>query len=332
MTTNDDLKIRPDLKDISNTVKHLYALSNYFVKVRSEFGRLWYGNDSDLQTYLCKIDDLELLHLMEEFYRTGKDASHTLALELPLINNEERYPVISDYLNKIKKSVESWKKIIIKLLDESKKAFLKRGGKLGHWKIERLVEIHKEILSNLNALENEFKTIKKSERYKIENNLQVNESAPKNKYKIYSIDNKNIWSEIKIDFDVTKRAFGKKIHFVKDAFKRKIIFRDIEHAYFFAQNDFSKPAVILAGGVIEELLRHYLKFKNIKPSKNEFNEYIRSCENKGLFKKGISKLSDSLRHFRNIVHLEKEESSRYTISKATAKGAISSIFTISNDF
>ena len=140
------------------------------------------------------------------------------------------------------------------------------------------------------------------------------------------------WDKIKNDYGIRKYAFSRKINFVKDPFKKKIIFRDIGQAYLLAEKDFSKPAIILAGGVIEELLRLYLKFKNIKPSKNKFDEYIRSCENNGLFKKGISKLSDSLRHFRNIVHLENEVSKRYTISKATAKGAISSIFTISNDF
>ncbi len=142
----------------------------------------------------------------------------------------------------------------------------------------------------------------------------------------------NAWAEIEKDFEVSKRAFGLKIHFVKDRFKRDIIFRDIAQAYFFAQNSFNKPAVILAGGVIEELLRLYLKHKKISPPGKSFNEYIKSCDNKGLFKKGISKLSDSLRDFRNIVHLENEVSKRYTISKSTAKGAISSIFTISNDF
>jgi len=140
------------------------------------------------------------------------------------------------------------------------------------------------------------------------------------------------WDKIKNDFGISKYAFSRKINFVKDPFKKKIIFRDIGQAYLLAEKDFSKPAVILAGSVIEELLRLYLKFKNIKPSKKNFDEYIKSCENNGLFKKGISKLSDSLRHFRNIVHLENEVSRRYSISKATAKGAISSIFTISNDF
>ncbi len=157
-------------------------------------------------------------------------------------------------------------------------------------------------------------------------------STSDNFKKVEQFSASNAWTEIKKDFDITKYTFGKKIHFVKDIFKRKIIFRDIEHAYFFTQNGFNKPAVILAGGVIEELLRLYLEYQKIKPSDNTFNEYIKSCDRKSLFKKGISKLSDSLRDFRNIVHLEKEESTRYTISKATAKGAISSIFTISNDF
>ena len=154
-------------------------------------------------------------------------------------------------------------------------------------------------------------------------------SIPKKEIKLSVSD---AWNKIKNDYDISKYAFSRKINFVKDPFKRKIIFRDIGQAYLLAEKDFSKPAVILAGGVIEELLRHYLKFKNIKPLKNNFDEYIRTCENNRLFKKGISQLSHSLRNFRNIVHLENEVSGKYTISKATAKGAISSIFTISNDF
>ncbi|GAG40581.1 unnamed protein product, partial [marine sediment metagenome] len=46
----------------------------------------------------------------------------------------------------------------------------------------------------------------------------------------------------------------------------------------------------------------------------------------------ISRLTDSVRHFRNIVHLQKENNSKITISKATAKGAVTSIFTLANDF
>ena len=159
-----------------------------------------------------------------------------------------------------------------------------------------------------------------------------NESSLKHKQEIYLLDNKNVWPEIKNDFGVSKHAFGQKVYFVKDVFKRRIIFRDIGHAYLLAEKGFSKPALILAGGVIEELLRLYLKHKNISPSNNTFDGYIKACEKHGLLKSGISNLSHSFRYFRNIVHLEKEMSSKYTISKATAKGAVSSIFTISNDF
>jgi len=142
---------------------------------------------------------------------------------------------------------------------------------------------------------------------------------------------KEVWDEIYKDYEITKRSFAKRINFVSDKFKKSAIFRDIEHAYSLAGLGYSKPAVILSGSVIEELLRLYLKHKGITPARNNFDSYIKACENNGLIKSAIHRLTDSVRHFRNYVHLEKEESSRSTISKATAKGAVSSIFTIAND-
>ena len=147
-----------------------------------------------------------------------------------------------------------------------------------------------------------------------------------------TLSSKKIWEEIQRDYGISKRAFGMKFNFVTDPFKRKIIFRDVEHAYILANNGFSKPAVILAGGVIEELLRLYLNYKGIKHTKKNFDSYIQACEKNGLLKTGISRLSDSVRHFRNIVHLEKEQYSQNTIKKVTAKGAVTSIFIIANDF
>jgi hypothetical protein len=140
------------------------------------------------------------------------------------------------------------------------------------------------------------------------------------------------WKEIEKEYEISKRAFGKKINFVKDAFKRKVIFRDIEQAYFLASNGFCKPAVILAGSVIEELLRLYLESKGIRLSDNTLNYYIKTCVDKRILKKEINKLADVFREFRNIVHLAKEESKRNTISRPTAKSAVASIFTIANDF
>lgn len=141
----------------------------------------------------------------------------------------------------------------------------------------------------------------------------------------------DIWESIQKDYDINKIQFGRKINFVTDQFKRKIIFRDVEHAYELSKNNYSKPAVILAGGVLEELLRLYLDYKEIKSESDNFNGYIKACVQNGFIKDGINGLTDSVRHFRNHVHLSKEKTSRNTISKATAVGAVSSIFTIIND-
>ncbi len=142
----------------------------------------------------------------------------------------------------------------------------------------------------------------------------------------------NAWKEIEKEYGVSKRLFGKKINFVRDGFKRNIIFRDTEQAFLLARYGYNKPSVVLAGGVIEELLRLYLDNKGVMPEKNTLDSYIKACEGKGLLEIAIHKLADSVRQFRNIVHLERESSSRHSISKSTAKGAVSSIFTIANDF
>ncbi len=146
-----------------------------------------------------------------------------------------------------------------------------------------------------------------------------------------NLKSNEIWLQIKKEYDVSKRSFARKMNFVSDAFKRKVIFRDIEQAYILASSGFSKPAVILAGSVIEELLRIYLQHKNITPERNNFDSYIKACEHNGLLKSAIHRLTDSVRHFRNVVHIEKESSQRISISKATAKGAVASIFTVAND-
>jgi hypothetical protein len=147
-----------------------------------------------------------------------------------------------------------------------------------------------------------------------------------------SLNTDKVWQDIKIDYDISKRVFGRKIAFVTDPFKRDVIFRDIEQAYALAKAGFAKPAVILAGSVIEELLRLFLESKGIPPSSSTFDSYIKTCVEKGLLKSAIHRLTDSVRHFRNLVHLQEESASRHTISKATAKGAVASIFTIANDF
>jgi len=145
-------------------------------------------------------------------------------------------------------------------------------------------------------------------------------------------DEGHAWSENEREYGVSKRSFGKKINFVTDEFKRKVIYRDVEQAFLLAGQGFNKPAVVLAGGAIEELLRLYLEHKRVTPAKNNLDSYIKACEGNGLLKDAVNKLADSVRQFRNIVHLERESSAKESIPKATAKAAVASVFTIANGF
>ena len=146
--------------------------------------------------------------------------------------------------------------------------------------------------------------------------------------KIKSLDTKKVWDAVSEEYGMNKTTFGKKINFVSDPFKRKIIFRDVEHAYILANNGYSKSATILAGSVIEELLRIYWEIKDIKPKKKTFESYIDTCHDNGLLKEAVKNLTHSFRYFRNLVHLKVEKTANDTIHKDTAKGAVSSIFMI----
>ena len=145
-------------------------------------------------------------------------------------------------------------------------------------------------------------------------------------------NNRELWKEIHLTYGMSKISFGKKINFISNKYRRKTIFRDVGHAYYLSQNGFHKPAVILIGSVIEELLRLYIVHKGFKPNKDTFDGYIKLIESKGLLKSGINALSESVRHFRNYVHLSKETDKSHAILKSTAIGAVSSIFTLVNDF
>lgn len=151
------------------------------------------------------------------------------------------------------------------------------------------------------------------------------------KQNMINLNSSESWQIINKEFGVTKRAFGKKINFISDIYKRKIIFRDIANAHYFAYNGFYKSSVILAGSVIEEILRLYLIFKGIKPKDNNFYSYIEACRDNRLLIKGLPQLSHSARHFRNIVHLSNENNKNESMEKSNAVNAVSSIFIIFND-
>jgi hypothetical protein len=207
--------------------------------------------------------------------------------------------------------------------------------------VENGVKISKQIISifnpqGLNDLHNaimaELESLPWLSSSKKQEKQEKTSASSKKPTSINPSNSKDIWASIEKDYDLSNRAFSRKISFVKEDFSRSILFRDVEQAYVLANDGFSKPAVILAGSVIEELLRQYLKHKKIKPDRDTFDHYITTCQENGLLKDAIHRLTDSVRHFRNLVHLAKEKNKKHTISKATAKGAVSSIFTITNDF
>jgi len=155
-----------------------------------------------------------------------------------------------------------------------------------------------------------------------ENNISKND--PKLKKSRSDIS----WTLIKKEYNIDKTTISKRLSkFIKDDFKRGIILRDIGNAHSLLNLGFYKECVIISGGVIEEILRLYLQSKQITSGRT-FNDYIKSCEKINLIKSGINKLSDFLREFRNLVHLEREKSKDDTLKISIAKSAVSSIFTI----
>lgn len=138
----------------------------------------------------------------------------------------------------------------------------------------------------------------------------------------------NPWALIETEFSISKRTFGKRINFVKDKHKRTAIFRDVAHSFILQKLRAPKPAVILAGSVVEELLRLLLVSKGFKPSGRTFDSYIKDCEKHKLLKAATISLFDSVRHFRNHVHLQSEQEPSDALKSATARSAIASVFVL----
>lgn len=190
MTTNNNLKIRSDLTDISNTVKHFYILSNYFEKRRRKFERLWYSNDEAFISSIYLTKDADFIGVVERLYQIGKSAAGTLAEQLQLINEIEVYPKIKDYIDTMDAYRKNWKKCDKKLIKECEKIILQRTYKLNYWNIEEMLKMHKDTLMILENIEGDLNTIRNSKRYKIENIISIEETL-KNKKKITDKQNED---------------------------------------------------------------------------------------------------------------------------------------------
>jgi hypothetical protein len=153
-----------------------------------------------------------------------------------------------------------------------------------------------------------------------------------------SIQNKKVkhdlaWIAITEEYEITKLMFSKKLKpFIDGDFKRHTILRDIGNSYSLMSLGFYKEAVVISGSVIEEILRLYLLNANMITKPKTFNDYIKICNDNDFFRKGINKLTDSVREFRNLVHLSKENNKKDVINKANAKNAINAVFSFYYEF
>lgn len=190
MTTNNNLEIRSDLTDISNTVKHFYILSNYFEKRRRKFERLWHSNDEGFISSIYLTKDADFIGIVERLYQIGISSAGALAEQLPLINEIEVYPKIKDYIDTIEAYRKNWKKRDIKLIKKCEKIILQRTYKLNYWNIEEMLKMHKDTLMSLENIEGDLNTIRNSKRYKIENIINIEETL-KNKKKITDKQNED---------------------------------------------------------------------------------------------------------------------------------------------
>ena len=114
---------------------------------------------------------------------------------------------------------------------------------------------------------------------------------------------KSLWLELNAQYYVSKPQFAKSISFVKESHARNIILRDIAQAYGCLKAGFYKPAVILAGGVIEELLRRFLANSNVKAKGTRFVDLLIACDDAKLLKRAVTQLGGAVRDFRNLVSL-----------------------------
>jgi len=190
MTTNNNLEIRSDLTDISNTVKHLYILSNYFEKRRRKFERLWHFNDEGFISSIYLTKDADFIGIVERLYQIGISSSGALADQLQLINEIEVYPKIKDYIDTIEACRKNWEKRDKKLIKKCEKIILQRTYQLNYWNIEEMLKMHKDTLMILENIEGDLNTIRNSKRYKIENIISIEETR-KNKKKITDKQNKD---------------------------------------------------------------------------------------------------------------------------------------------
>ena len=154
------------------------------------------------------------------------------------------------------------------------------------------------------------------------NNISISKDRNKSKSDL-------AWRKINEEYKLTKLQVSKILKkIIADDYKRKSILRDIGDSYALETLGFYKMSLILVGSILEEIIRLLLDALNLRGNKNTFNEYIKICNDKHIFKTGINNLNNFVRQYRNFVHLAKEKEKSDVINKPNAKNALASLFTV----
>lgn len=170
-------KIRPDLKDISNTVEHLLLLSDYFVGKGTDWSR--WRKENDKITRIHQTRDKEFIQTVEAVYVRGVETAQALGDILPKINSIERCPRLKDYISEIKKIQENWIPNDRKLIARCKKIIRARKP-LDYSDVELMLRWHKEHLKILRGLDDDLSVIEGSKRYKTEEQKQLQDQTRRN--------------------------------------------------------------------------------------------------------------------------------------------------------
>jgi len=339
------MKLRSDFRSVEDLLDRLREYAKQFATYnRTEWSHL--KNQEDFES-VYRLPP-EIRGPLEGVYAHGRDLAVGMVYLLGTFDEVGTYPTFKSYVTDIEETVQSYLTEAREVIPDAEKAI---SNSTKHpWASKQMILLYKTEVGILESLRDEWiPRAKHSKLYKEESGklpaVSTSESQPSSPSALTAqdyerrldtligiFDNIDAWQKIEEEYGMSKRTFGKRINFVKDPFKKKVIFRDIQHAFILARCGCNKPSIVLAGGVIEELLRLYLEKNDIKSRNRDLNSYIEACNEHDLLKDGIQKLADSVRQFRNIVHVREERSPRHTISRAAAKAAVASIFTIVNDF
>jgi predicted nucleotide-binding protein len=178
---SDELRIRADLEDISNTIKHLHELAAYFHRNDVEhWSELWYatkkGGRWALEGIIDSMDDREFSKVVAQVYIRGRGTAFTLSSQLTLINYIDLRPRLKEYIDEIR-AYQDWIKPDEELLAKCERIITERDSYdyVNYWAIRQMIQLHREQLQTLRDLDSDLYVIENSERYKLENRIALNQ-------------------------------------------------------------------------------------------------------------------------------------------------------------